>query len=268
MRRLVAGCAATTTGTDEVADAGGAGVLQAGLTAAQRAEVAVRAGHVHDLLEADGSLLRDRLTAKAAELRVTVRTLQRWLAGYRSDGEAGLVDAITAELDRLASADVGPADRVFIYYAGHGTQLLLEDDDGHRFPREALLPKDEVHGPMTRYLPDWQLNAAMARIGARCRSATVVLDCCSSAGATRSLSFDTGNLRFWPTPEIQRLPRGEAGVVETVRGVADGLLARVDNCHVVAACQADEKAKEADLDGRTRGHLSRSLRGTAPIGRR
>jgi hypothetical protein len=215
-------------------------------------------GCVNDVDAIQGILL-DRLGVPAE--RVTRLVSPRFGAEHdtRIEGPLPTLAAITAELHRLAGDEVAPSDRVFIYYSGHGTQLVLEDAEGRRFPREALLPKDKVQGPEARFLPDWELNAAMAGIGARCLSATVVLDCCSSAGATRSLSFNTGTLRFWPTTGIQRLPRAGTEVAETTRGVADGLLARVDNCQIVAACQADEKAKEADLDGRTMGHLSRSL---------
>ena len=177
----------------------------------------------------------------------------------RIAGRLPTLAAITGELDRLAGAEVAPHERVFVYYAGHGTQLVLEDDEGRRFPREGLLPKDKVRGPDTAVLADWELNAALARIGARCLSATVVLDCCSSAGATRSLSLDTGTTRFWPTAGVRPAPRARAGTEATPRGVAEGLVARVRNCQVVAACQANEKAKEAALDGRTMGHLTRSL---------
>jgi hypothetical protein len=99
----------------------------------------------------------------------------------------------------------------------------------------------------------------MAKIGARCLSATVVLDCCNSAGATRSPAFEAGTTRFWPTIGVRPVPEAGTGVGTTTRGVADGLVARIDNCQVVAACRANEKAKEEALDGRTMGHLTRSL---------
>ncbi|MGI5243203.1 helix-turn-helix domain-containing protein [Dactylosporangium sp. CA-139066] len=89
--RLVAGCTSVGAPVETLA-AGSAGATLAGLTAAQRGEVAARAGHVLELLDLDGSRLRDRLVVKAAELGVSIRTLQRWIAAYRRDGEAGLVD--------------------------------------------------------------------------------------------------------------------------------------------------------------------------------
>ncbi|MGY1670336.1 caspase family protein [Geodermatophilus sp. SYSU D00710] len=215
-------------------------------------------GCVNDVDAIQGILL-DRLGVPAE--RVTRLVSPRSSADHdtRIEGHLPTLAAITAALDRLAGDEVAPTDRVFIYYSGHGTQLVLEDAEGRRFPREALLPKDKVRGPDTVVLADWELNAAIARIGARCLSATMVLDCCSSAGATRALSFETGTTRFWPTAGIRPIRGTEARLESTSRGVAEGVVAQIDNCQVVAACQADEKAKEADLDGRTMGHLTRSL---------
>lgn len=165
---------------------------------------------------------------------------------------------IRAELARLGSEQIAPTDRVFIYYSGHGTQLTLWDAEGHRFPREALLPKDKVRGLETLFLPDWELNAAMARICSRCHSMTVILDCCSSAGATREIGLDTGTPRFWPTPDnltAEKVSWADSGAC----GVAENLLKFSDKCQVIAACQANEKAKEDTGDGKTMGHLTRAL---------
>lgn len=57
-----------------------------------------RAGHVHALLSDDGSdteagRLRPRYGTKSAELGVSVRTLERWVAAYRDSGVAGLADS-------------------------------------------------------------------------------------------------------------------------------------------------------------------------------
>ncbi|WP_227462699.1 MULTISPECIES: transposase [Nocardia] len=87
------------------------GLVLAGLLPAVRAEVADRAGHVRELLTgytsgyesaagageprpeyAAGVSLKARYAAKAAELAVSVRTLEYWVAAYREVGEAGLVD--------------------------------------------------------------------------------------------------------------------------------------------------------------------------------
>lgn len=84
----------------------------AGLTQAQRAELTERADHVREALSGyrSGSAqaarpgepradydpklpLRDRYQAKARELGVAARTVERWVRAYRAAGEAGLLDA-------------------------------------------------------------------------------------------------------------------------------------------------------------------------------
>lgn len=95
-------------------DAGLAGVALAGLTARQRAGVSGRAGHVREVITgyraghadaaaageprpefAAGQPLTARYRAKAAELGVTARTVENWVAAYRESGELGLVDTRT-----------------------------------------------------------------------------------------------------------------------------------------------------------------------------
>lgn len=215
-------------------------------------------GCVNDVDAVQGILL-DRLGVPAERVTRLVSPRSGAVHDTRIAGRLPTLAAITEELDRFASGEVAPHERVFIYYSGHGTQLVLEDAEGRRFPREGLLPKDKVRGPDTAVLADWEVNAALASIGARCLSATVVLDCCSSAGATRSLSPDAGTTRFWPTTGVRSAPQAGTSSEATPRGVAEGIVNQTDNCQVVAACRANEKAKEADLDGQTMGHLTRSL---------
>ncbi|WP_337249831.1 helix-turn-helix domain-containing protein [Rhodococcus ruber] len=72
-----------------------AAVVLSSLTASKRRELDVRAGHVRSVLAAaneDGTDLESVLAAKAGELHVSVRTLYRWIAGFRASGVAGLAD--------------------------------------------------------------------------------------------------------------------------------------------------------------------------------
>lgn len=99
--RLVAG--ARSAAPPEPLSIESVGVTLAALTTEQAAEVAQRAAHVREVLSGDpgdnsGAVdgpLGKRLQAKATELGITARTLERWLAAYRRDGEAGLVDTRT-----------------------------------------------------------------------------------------------------------------------------------------------------------------------------
>lgn len=72
-------------------------VVLSSLTTSQRHKLDVRAGHVRSALAAvndDGTNLESVLAAKAKELDVSVRTLYRWIAGFRASGVAGLADTL------------------------------------------------------------------------------------------------------------------------------------------------------------------------------
>ncbi|WP_246272569.1 helix-turn-helix domain-containing protein [Amycolatopsis acididurans] len=87
------------------------GLALAGLSAAERERLARRAAHVREVLTgytsghaaaarpgepraeyAEAVPLTSRYAAKAAELLVTARTVQNWVAAYRAGGEAALLD--------------------------------------------------------------------------------------------------------------------------------------------------------------------------------
>jgi hypothetical protein len=170
------------------------------------------------------------------------------------------LDNLRAALTHLGTEAVTKGDRVFIYYSGHGTQCIVADSDRRRFSREAVLPKDKKRGAEYRLLFDWELNALIARIAARTSAVTVVLDCCSSAGATRGFIDDgSSNDRFWPTPDVYQLGSGESLPTAPIRGVAAGLGA-LQRCQVIAACRDDERARESVGDGAlAHGELTRAL---------
>lgn len=71
-------------------------VVLGSLTVKERETLEVRASHVRDILSAgrggmeNAELLRVK---KARELRVSLRTIERWVAGYREAGVAGLADS-------------------------------------------------------------------------------------------------------------------------------------------------------------------------------
>lgn len=183
---------------------------------------------------------------------------------------------IVAAFAELGSDAVGPTDRVFVYYSGHGTRLEVNDaaqagfrGAGTRF-REALVPVDgSLEGPAVLF--DFELNALLANITTRTRSVTMILDCCHSSGATRSLDDTATSTRFI---DLAGDTGGAAAVTITeeraqllAAAVAGNATPKVgadlDACHVVAACLNDELAKEGPRDvaeGQTRsGLLTRSL---------
>jgi hypothetical protein len=216
-------------------------------------------GCVNDI-DAVQRLLIDRVGI--ARNRITRLAAPRMGTVHETDVPERLptLDNLRGEFSRLGTESVAPCDRVLIYYSGHGTQCLVADESGRRFSREAILPKDKIRGAERRMLFDWELNEYLARIAARAMAVTVILDCCSSAGATRA-AFDEASVqdRFWHTEGVYRLEPGEGVPGDLVRGMT-GAASRVSKCLVVAACQDDERARESAGDGESaNGELTRAL---------
>jgi hypothetical protein len=216
-------------------------------------------GCVNDI-DAIQRLLIDRVGVRPEQ--ITRLAAPRTGAVHETDVPEVLptLERLRGELARLGSDAVSPDDRVFIYYSGHGTQCVLVDANGQRFSREALLPKDKVRGVERRFLFDWELNALIAKIAERTAAVTVVLDCCSSGGATREgLDEENTQDRFWMTPDEYPLRPEETGPGDVVRSVS-GAAGRVPRCQVVAACRDDERARESLGTGdRAHGELTRAL---------
>ena len=137
------------------------GVAWNGLTDAQRAAVSERAGHVREVLTGyrtghagsaaageprsqygPGQPLKARYQAKARELGVGERTVERWATAYRESGEAGLVDT---RMLRGKQTAVDPR-------WDEAVRLVLAELVGESTPtRSAVLRKvaarlDELHG--------------------------------------------------------------------------------------------------------------------------
>ncbi|HEY5855132.1 MAG TPA: leucine zipper domain-containing protein [Aldersonia sp.] len=79
----------------QVVDRDPAAVVLSSLSKGQREVLEGRAAHVRSVLAAtaDGATLQSALQTKAQELDVSVRTLERWTAAYRTGGITGLADA-------------------------------------------------------------------------------------------------------------------------------------------------------------------------------
>ncbi|WP_329374740.1 helix-turn-helix domain-containing protein [Streptomyces sp. NBC_01483] len=117
-----------------------AGVVLSQLSEAERDGVRERAAHIREVLTGyrsgtpelaeDGEprpdylpdvSLGDRYTSKAAEIGVTVRTIERWVRDYRRGGEAGLAAAGRPARGRAAKADdrwVEMAREVMVEHTG------------------------------------------------------------------------------------------------------------------------------------------------------
>jgi hypothetical protein len=71
-------------------------VVLGSLTAKQRSALEERAAHVGEVIAAVASGEKSARAAqreKAKELRVAERTIERWIAGYRASGLAGIADS-------------------------------------------------------------------------------------------------------------------------------------------------------------------------------
>ncbi|MEZ0108765.1 transposase InsO family protein [Catenulispora sp. EB89] len=115
-----------------------AGVVLAQLTSAERAQVLERAEHVREVLTGyragdpelagpgeprmafdPAASLMTRYAAKAEELGVSARTIKRWVAGFRRDGEAGLASPRRSEpLGRIAPEWAEMALEVMVEHTG------------------------------------------------------------------------------------------------------------------------------------------------------
>jgi hypothetical protein len=123
------------------------GPALADLTPAERELVLQRAAHIRELLSGyqSGSPelakpgeprpefkpvgpLKKRYEAKAAELNVTIRTLERWTAAYRRDGEAGLAQTLS-----------GPPAKVDPRWIEAALEVMVEHTDQSRPSRTIVI---------------------------------------------------------------------------------------------------------------------------------
>jgi transposase InsO family protein len=122
---VLAGPSTRLPGTGDEPGPAALGPLLDSLTGAERGELAVRLGHVRELLTGYASgtpavpgpgeprpeygpalPLAARYQAKSAELGVSVRTLERWVAALRDSGPAGIADGRSQRgADPLGGAD-------------------------------------------------------------------------------------------------------------------------------------------------------------------
>jgi hypothetical protein len=164
---------------------------------------------------------------------------------------------IRAALARLASDEVQPADRVFIYYSGHGGRAPVAGPQGGSH-RESLVPVDVDETPgQPRLLLDFELNRALAAIARRTLSITIILDCCHSTGATRMTSGGPDRRARFLDFEVDL--KGVSPVRIDGTGAPGGVLGSVDDCQVVAACLNHELALEDMTDGVRNGLLTRAF---------
>jgi transposase InsO family protein len=183
------------------ADRGGSvspGLILGSLTSEQRAAVTEQAGHVREVLTGfkaghqDGrgpgeprpeyhpaKPLKARYQAKADELGITTRTVERWVAAYRESGEAGLADVRTLR-GRGASVDPRWDEAVRLVLAE-----MVSDSTPTRSAvlRKAAARLDELHG--AGVVPQPSPATAYRRLGELARGTNAVS---GSAKGRRSIA--------------------------------------------------------------------------------
>jgi hypothetical protein len=212
-------------------------------------------------------------------LRVPAARITRLASPHPDTPHATEVPELPATLANLRAAlaalagTVQAGDRVFIYYSGHGTRLPFERADRHVFHREALVPADYDGDPARTLLFDHEINRLLGAITARTRAVALVLDCCHSAGATRTFGPATAAHRIEEMTARCLDARGDLGVTAPPpdpgeAAEPDGGIARtVDDCLVVAACLNHELARERlGEDGTLHGLMTHAfLRALADV---
>jgi hypothetical protein len=203
---------------------------------------------------------RIRITRLAAP-RAGHPSTSRFQAETLTPTKANLIQALKA----MAGPAVKPADRVMIYYSGHGGEMLWT---GSPVWHEALVPHNDR---VIEYLFDVEINALINAIAARTNDLTIVFDCCHSAGITRVVSNvqPEGAKRVLqseqsePTvvapPDLAAL--GLGGGAAQDRAAGSHLLQSLDpNYLVVVASQSHESAQEGSPPGQpSHGVFTHSL---------
>src|SRR6476661_1245705 len=218
-------------------------------------------GCVNDIDQIE-SLLLDRLGVPPERITRLAAPRAGAAASTRLPFLSPTLDGIRACLNRLAE-EAGKDDLVFIYYSGHGSQVMTRWN-GHAIAREALLPLDYWNdGGDRRLLYDFELNALFTRLAGRAGDLTVVLDCCHSASATREDLVPEGTDRYLPIPEVQDLASQVPS--DLLARDSSDLFSGLDsagNVHMlVAACRASERAYEVPPGNAkpSQGAFSRAL---------
>ena len=224
---------------------------------AYRAPVPALHGCVNDVV-AIGDLLSQRVAG--AGLRLEPKTLIDQQATRQA-----VIDGFRAHLGRARAGDV-----VLFYYSGHGSQ----EDSPPEFWRfepdrldETLVCWDS-RMPGRFDLADKELAQLIAEAAEPGPHVLVVLDCCHSGSGTRAAPQGGTSIRRAPTDRRQRPLDSFIVSPEQVdrltrragEAPAAGWVDLAAGRHVLlAACRADETAKEIPEGGRARGALSAAL---------
>ena len=218
-------------------------------------------GCVNDIDAIQQILLGDRMAIPADH----IRRLASPIPGSKHPTDVAehpaTLDNLRRALTDLASPDVRPEHRVFIYFAGHGTRVQGASPQGLLFHREALVPADcDPRARDMRLLYDFELNERLRAIVGRTRQVSLVLDCCHAAGVVRIGLDPDWKPRCLDVSARGTEPSLHAAIAGIAGGAPDADLAMVEDCQVVAACLGHQRAYEGRTsDGIRYGLFTRAL---------
>ncbi len=159
----------------------------------------------------------------------------------------GLLAAM-AELEQ----DLDPGDRVVFHFSGHGSRIV--DPSGGAV--ETLLPQDSGRGEHpNRDVTDRELFGWLSRLSAKTPYVTLVMDSCHAGGIVRDLEAGVRGIAADDRPGAlagKGAFRAESETVDdTLRGNtrdpgASGWLPWSDRYTLIAACQAEQSAREIE----------------------
>ena len=177
----------------------------------------------------------------------------------------GVVAAFNSHLGRATGGDTA-----IFWYAGHGSQARTSSPAGvEPDGLDETLVLHDSRTPGQHDLVDKELGALIAGIARPDVHVLVGLDCCHSGSGTRELLPEGYLVRRAPTDLRERdgsaVPVAAAGTAAPPSGSGW----RAGGRHVLlAACRADQTAKEVPLAGEHRGALTaavqQALRGIGP----
>ncbi|MDN5765348.1 MAG: caspase family protein [Humibacillus sp.] len=174
---------------------------------------------------------------------------------------AAVTDAFRTQLGQAKADDVA----VF-YYSGHGSQQVCPPElwGGEPDHRNETIVCVDSRRPGSWDIADKELAALVAEVAASGCHLLVVLDCCHSGTGTRDLDE---TVRAAPEDERPRpagtfLQGSADGDSETTRALSAVGVTAVGRHVLLAACRADELAKEITVLGSHRGAMSAALETT------
>lgn len=183
-----------------------------------------------------------------------------------TDSQAGR-DAIVAAFGRLGPARAG--DVVFFFFSGHGSQAVtppeLRPDEPDGLDETLVCWDSRTPGGWD--LADKELAQLIAAAGAQGAHVLVILDCCHSGSGTRAPLQAANERRIArderPRPFTSYLLAGTRGASEARPEGESGWHGPADVPHVLlAACRADETAKEVEFGGAPGGIFTNYLLAT------